>query len=741
MRMVSAAAEVGGSSPAVLGDVAAGAVRVVRLMGQVSSADLVAVTPPAAITDATVTYNADADVTTLAFTRTLAASGDATERTIDPFTPVGFIYARGTSDAVGNHGPSNRGYAAVNLLPSYCSRSRTCNGHGTCGGAAGTTCVCDTGFAGAACAACAAGFVGNGSSCTVDDGADGTAATTRVHVSLTLALSHAALAASSQSAAAFRVQLAADLAGALGVPASRFNVTALRPGSIVADVTLLAAASPSAPALALHLAAAAANTSSALYAGVHTSALNTSTLPLLFAFEAVPAAPDAWAHTVRLTPALTLRWNLGSGPDAAVTCQVSRARTVGDDAWVAVGWSSGYAMIGTDAVVYQPGVGGASSPSSVSRVAVTSRSTSGIATLATPGASGLTGVSVVTTSSSVVFTFTRPLACAPGMPSGCRGLGAGTDTSLVFAVGRTGDTVLAQHGMGADSLGGGSLDLATGAYAAANAAALTAALRIVHAVCMAVAWGVLLPCGVMLARFAKRVPPVSGPTAWWFSMHWKLQLGGVALALAGFACILAAVPAGVHFTKTHHVTGIVTIALGVWQPINARLRPHKEPRRRRRAAWEVLHKGGGYGALLLAAITMLLGVDVAGGPVTAYAVLGGWVAATWLVYAVLELRERGVCGARGRASVITASPLAVADKGDNYITSGSSGSARTAPSSPQPLLPSPLATPRSPLPRSPLPVAPPVLSPPPPPPPPPPPTLPPPPAGGGSSTYEGVRRR
>lgn len=57
----------------------------------------------------------------------------------------------------------------------------------------------------------------------------------------------------------------------------------------------------------------------------------------------------------------------------------------------------------------------------------------------------------------------------------------------------------------------------------------------------------------------------------------------------------------------HGVFGMVTMSLGLLQPLNAILRPHFEadsPKTTLRTAWEYFHKGTGYVALLLAVVTI-----------------------------------------------------------------------------------------------------------------------------------------
>lgn len=52
------------------------------------------------------------------------------------------------------------------------------------------------------------------------------------------------------------------------------------------------------------------------------------------------------------------------------------------------------------------------------------------------------------------------------------------------------------------------------------------------------------------------------------------------------------------------------MVIGLLQPLNAVVRPHKEKdgkHSRQRVAWEIVHKGGGWLALILAAVTIAMG--------------------------------------------------------------------------------------------------------------------------------------
>jgi hypothetical protein len=60
--------------------------------------------------------------------------------------------------------------------------------------------------------------------------------------------------------------------------------------------------------------------------------------------------------------------------------------------------------------------------------------------------------------------------------------------------------------------------------------------------------------------------------------------------------------------------GWFVMVLGVLQPLNAFFRPpatkHGETKEKKRFMWEILHKGSGYCAVLLALVTVYLGIDL-----------------------------------------------------------------------------------------------------------------------------------
>jgi hypothetical protein len=136
--------------------------------------------------------------------------------------------------------------------------------------------------------------------------------------------------------------------------------------------------------------------------------------------------------------------------------------------------------------------------------------------------------------------------------------------------------------------------------------------QITHGTLMVTSWGLLLPSGVICARYLK----FRKPSSIWFYYHRVLQITGIILALSGF--IIAITKFNVSETDgkisiafIHGICGFIVMLLGFLQPINAYFRPEhthfgKEPTYWRKQ-WERLHKGSGYTAVTLAVITIFIG--------------------------------------------------------------------------------------------------------------------------------------
>jgi len=163
---------------------------------------------------------------------------------------------------------------------------------------------------------------------------------------------------------------------------------------------------------------------------------------------------------------------------------------------------------------------------------------------------------------------------------------------------------------------------------------------------MMLSWGFLLPSGVIIAHFMRHRKSPSDPPQIWFKLHRIIQVSGLTLALIGVTIALARFKVfvgAVSRANVHGTMGLITMSIGILQPINAWLRPHKMgihqdgPKKDEpiwkilekyevsgpvRRGWEILHKGGGYLAILLALGTVSLGTTLTGQYKTGFQV--GW---------------------------------------------------------------------------------------------------------------------
>lgn len=132
-----------------------------------------------------------------------------------------------------------------------------------------------------------------------------------------------------------------------------------------------------------------------------------------------------------------------------------------------------------------------------------------------------------------------------------------------------------------------------------------------HGSLMLIGWGLMLPAGVLTAKFGRGILP----KGWWFKIHRPLQFCGVIVGLAGFliAVIIFDVFHGFSSQSLHGGIGIFITILGVGQPLNAYFRPHKQeghPVPKARVYWEYLHKGNGWTAVTLSVFQIFLGTTI-----------------------------------------------------------------------------------------------------------------------------------
>lgn len=187
-----------------------------------------------------------------------------------------------------------------------------------------------------------------------------------------------------------------------------------------------------------------------------------------------------------------------------------------------------------------------------------------------------------------------------------------------------------------------------------------------HGRAMVLAWGFLLPAGVLVARFFKVMPGQDWPArldnkTWW---HWHriLQYGGVLVMTAGLAIALVGTAGKSPWRNPHTVLGWAIVVLGWMQIAGGHLRgskggptggpggsPLSKPQwagdhydmTRRRIVFERLHKGLGYSLLLVSAATIFLGMAIADAPLWMWAGLIAWI--VLYIAAFIWWQRRGRC--------------------------------------------------------------------------------------------------
>jgi len=135
-----------------------------------------------------------------------------------------------------------------------------------------------------------------------------------------------------------------------------------------------------------------------------------------------------------------------------------------------------------------------------------------------------------------------------------------------------------------------------------------------HLIFMILAWGALLPWGVVLADRIRKM--TGGSENAWFLLHRRCQMLGWLMQIIGVAMAFWHCEAnvGAHFQNGHTYIGAFVVTLGTLQPFIAYLRKfvqqpkEGEPRSRARLIWETVHKTIGYIAIFLGLTNVVYGI-------------------------------------------------------------------------------------------------------------------------------------
>ena len=174
---------------------------------------------------------------------------------------------------------------------------------------------------------------------------------------------------------------------------------------------------------------------------------------------------------------------------------------------------------------------------------------------------------------------------------------------------------------------------------------------------MVLAWAVLLPVGVLAARFFKVLPRQNWPHSldaklWWHA-HRGLQYAGVVLMFCGLILVWGHGSQVTVFAKLHAILGWGIAALGAVQilggiargskggPAGLTVRGDHYDMTRRRVLFETMHKGMGYFALCLSVAAILLGLVVAEAPRWMFITVAIWWSV--LIFFFMRLQRQNRC--------------------------------------------------------------------------------------------------
>uniref|UniRef100_A0A7N0UBG8 Cytochrome b561 and DOMON domain-containing protein n=1 Tax=Kalanchoe fedtschenkoi TaxID=63787 RepID=A0A7N0UBG8_KALFE len=179
----------------------------------------------------------------------------------------------------------------------------------------------------------------------------------------------------------------------------------------------------------------------------------------------------------------------------------------------------------------------------------------------------------------------------------------------------------------------GTLDLLSGRVASTGGADSRVTRKNTHGILNAVSWGLMMPIGVIIARYLK-VAKAADPA--WFYLHASCQSAAYIIGIAGFATglKLGNESEGLHYNH-HRGIGIALICLATLQVLALFLRPNKDHKHRMK--WSIYHHSVGYTVIILSVVNVFKGFGIlkpAGEYRRAYV---GVVITLAVVFAVLEV--------------------------------------------------------------------------------------------------------
>ena len=109
-------------------------------------------------------------------------------------------------------------------------------------------------------------------------------------------------------------------------------------------------------------------------------------------------------------------------------------------------------------------------------------------------------------------------------------------------------------------------------------------MKIGHGICMTIAWAIIVPIGIAVARYGKFSSFRGHPrdelsTSRWLMWHRRIQYVAWSLFVVGFLTIFVSKGENEHFKSTHAIVGLILVLFGILQPLTSfcRGRIHRIP--------------------------------------------------------------------------------------------------------------------------------------------------------------------
>jgi len=201
---------------------------------------------------------------------------------------------------------------------------------------------------------------------------------------------------------------------------------------------------------------------------------------------------------------------------------------------------------------------------------------------------------------ATIIYFSRPLTSGANQPIG------NADIYVIGAHGSSNQDFLAYHNTDRTQ-GLLSANFYTGAMSIKKT---PLGLKDAHAIIMFISWGLILPFGVLWARYTRSLK-----NNIWFTIHRPSQGIGFLLSTAGI--IIAYYMLGPTFTifRSHGILGTIIFFFSIIQIVVAIFRPHKDQGKRitnERYAFELFHHWNGRLLVLAAVAQIFLGIQAIG---------------------------------------------------------------------------------------------------------------------------------